>query len=799
MTYESTYPAPVYGVSTLSPRDRKFGMAEVQVNFRSDPVAKLTRRPPVKWQKKLATIPENVVSHEYTRNGNNVRVLVTNTGAVKAFINNVEKTVTGDISDYLGDVNDVVMKTINDTTIILNKKKVVRMSPGTDTMIERVAHINVTSALNYGEKLRIKTQVGVSPPIYYEYAIPDLGTTPNYDDADKARATSAVAKNLADQINADMFGFATAKSKGSTIALWYKLDPFIWLEVEVESGQGDKSVIAVNQTIEDVAGLPRYAVHGTHIKVQPNPESSKGIYYLTARATRVGATIPLNMADRELEEVVWAESRSNLEPYHINETTMPRALVYDAVTDTFTVGYPTSGWADRKTGDNVSCKVPVFVNKTIEHIGYFQKRLVFISDNSVIMSKTDDIFNFWRQSAVSLLVTDPVSIDASTTDIDKLNFITNHNKDLFIVTRNAQLKIAGDVPVTPETIAMPVVTEFDISVTAEPTALGNSMMLPISYGASSGLTRYERERDREQDNANDITSHAVGYIQGDIISMSASSNLEMVIVRNATETNTLYVYEQFTYSDENLQNSWSKWVFPFTIVSAKFVNSVLSILYREESAPADLHVATIQFHTQTGEQDRIYLDKSIQLYLPDGVSAGIPTGYDYTDCIAVSVGQSLKYIKIPYTVADGVITLSRNLGLGARIVLGRETTAIYRPTRPFKRDREGSVITSDKLRLTRFILHLVNTGSISMRVISDHYDDDVQQFIEEEIQRFYPRELGATTSILGQRSLYTGDANFAFPYDADIATAEFFTDDYLGVTLSGISWVGQFFQRRRRM
>lgn len=799
MTYESTYPAPVYGVSTLSPRDRKYGMAEVQVNFRSDPVSKLTRRPPVKWKKKLATIAEDVVSHEYTRNGANVRVLVTNTGNVKAYINDIEKPVVGDISSYLGNVTDVVMKTINDTTIILNKSKTVRMSSGTDTMIERVAHINVTSALNYGEKLRIKTQVGVSPPIYYEYAIPDLGATPNYDDADKARATSAVAKALADQINADLFGFATAKHKGSTIALWYKLDPFIWLEVEVESGQGDKSVIAVNQTIEDVAGLPRYAVHGTHIKVQPNPETTKGIYYLTARATRLGATIPLDMNLRELEEVVWAESRSNVEPYHLDETTMPRALVYNALTDSFTVGYPTGGWADRKTGDNNSCKVPVFVNKTIEHLGYFQKRLVFVSDNSVIMSKTDDIFNFWRQSAVSLLVTDPVSIDASTTDIDKLNFITNHNKDLLIVTRNAQLKIAGDVPVTPETIAMPVVTEFDISVTAEPTSLGNSMMLPLSYGASSGLTRYERERDREQDNANDITSHAVGYILGDIKKMTSSSNLEMVLVQNGTELDTLYVYEQFTYSDENLQNSWSKWVFPFTIVSFKFVNNVLSILYREPSAPSDLHVATMQFHTQTGEQDKIYLDKSISLYLPDGVTAPVPDGFNHTDCIAVSVGQNLKYLKIPFTVSDGILTLSRNLGLGARVIVGKETTAIYRPTRPFKRDKEGIVVTSDKLRLTRFTLHLNNTGSVSMRVVSKHYDPDVQQFIEEEVQRFYPRELGAETSILGQRSIYTGDANFAFPYDADIATAEFYTNDYLGLTISGISWLGQFFQRRRRM
>ncbi len=792
MNYEGTYPAPVYGISTLSPRDRRNGTAEEQINFRSDPVSKLTRRPPAKWKAKLTAIAGDVTSHEYLRNGKVVRVLVTSTGAVKAFIDNVEKTVIGDISAYLGNVSDVVMKTINDSTFILNKKKVVTMSTATDTMTEVVTHINVVSALNYGETVRIKIQAGVSPPIEYVYTVPDLGTTPNYDDADKARATNTVAKKLAEQISADSFGIATAISSGSSIALWHKIDPTIWLDIEVASGQGDKSVIVTNKVIEDIAGLPKYAVHGTHIKVQPTPESNKGVYYLTARATRVGASIPINPANRIMDEVVWAETRSNVEPYFLNGWTMPHVLAYDVVTDTFTVGMPVTGWANRLTGDNVSCKVPVFVGKTIEHMGYFQKRLVLISDNSVIMSRTDDIFNFWRQSAVSLLVTDPVSIDASRTDIDKLNYITNHNKDLLILTRNAQLKIPGDVPVTPETIAMPVVAEFNIAVDAEPAALGSAIMLPISYGGSAGLARYEREKDREQDNANDVSNHAVGLITGTIKAITASSNLEMVVVQNTTNLNTLFVYEQFTYAAENLQQSWSKWVFPFDIVSVKFINNMLSIMYRERSLPSELHVATIEMHTRTGEIDKVYLDKSFQAYLPDGQTLIPPTGYNMSDCVVVSVGQNLKYIQIPIVPdGGGEYKLTKNLELGARVVVGVPTSAVYRPTRPFRREQDGSVITSDHLRLNRYTLHIVNTGSVSMRTVSKYYTD--------EEQRFLAREVGADTGLLGVRSLYTGDINFSFQHDASLSVAEFFTDDYLGVTISGISWSGQYHQRKRRM
>jgi hypothetical protein len=490
-----------------------------------------------------------------------------------------------------------------------------------------------------------------------------------------------------------------------------------------------------------------------------------------------------------MEEVVWAESRSPDQPYKLDMSTLPHVLMYNQVTDTFTLGTPVTRWTERKTGDNTTSRVPVFVGKTIEHIGYFQKRLVLISDNSVVMSRTDDIFNFWRQSATSLLVTDPVSIDASTTDIDKLNFITNHNRDLLILTRNAQLKIPGDVPVTPETIAMPLATSFNISVSAEPVPLGNAVMLPISYGSSSGLTRYEREQNREQDNANDISAHAVGLMTGTIKQMASSSNLEMVVVQTSVAPRTLYVYEQFTYAADNLQRSWCKWVFPFDIVSVNFVNDVLNILYRDPTTPNDLHVATIEMYTRVGELDKVFLDNSIELTSSNGSTVTIPTGYNMVDVVVVSVGETLRYMKIPYTVTGATLILNKNIGAGSKVVLGKVIEARYRPTRPFRKDRDGVVVTSDRIRINQFTLHVVNTGSVRINTVSDHYPSDEQVFIARKVGN----------GLLGERDLFTGDVVFVFQHDADLAEAEFSTDDYLGLTISGISWSGQYHQRKGRM
>jgi hypothetical protein len=55
MRIEGTYKTPIHGISTLAPRNRADGQAELQVNLRSDPVQKLTRRPSLVYKEYLQT------------------------------------------------------------------------------------------------------------------------------------------------------------------------------------------------------------------------------------------------------------------------------------------------------------------------------------------------------------------------------------------------------------------------------------------------------------------------------------------------------------------------------------------------------------------------------------------------------------------------------------------------------------------------------------------------------------------------------------------------------------------------
>ena len=796
MGIAEAYPAPVHGVSTLAPRNRLEGQAGLQENFRSDPVRKLNRRPSMKWVYQADIISgtrDDLTNHVYVRDGKEHRLILNSAyKQLLVLIDNVQVDVVA-VPDYSGP--NMIMQTIEDTTYFLNPEVPVVLKDDIDDelsatkrTVSRVAHINVTSALNYGERVtvRINNLLGNLLGIV-AYAVPDVTGT-NYSIADKARATKAVAEGLAEEINKLTNGLR-ATSTGSTVAV-YKVntnDPnngqLDYLHIEVEAGQGSKSVVAINGTVETIEGLPKYAVVGTRIKIRPNPTSDKGTYYLNATSVATGKSewnyisSPLEV---EQEEVVWAESRKPDEPYSLDSDTLPYTYTLDD-------GIQTIAFKDRRTGDNTSVRVPDFVGKTITNIAYFQKRLVFLSENNAVMSETDEPSNFWRQSAVQLLVTDAVSVASSVAGADKLLYATPHNRDLLITTTNSQFKIDGSVAVTPQTVAMPLTTSYESQAGIAPVSMGNSIILPISYGESSGVQAYSGERDT-QDVAQSLTDHVIGYMAGDITILASNPNLEMLAVAtSAGGNNRLFIYEQFTNNGKRLQQSWSTWLLPedTDVVDVNFSGDKLTLLVIETGKVVIKEISLYSKVATGGEE--VYLDDMLSLPT-DGTTAELPHGYNAANIVVVrGEGTNYEFNLAKFYTAGQTIHFEDNIGVGT-VYVGRRFRSRYIPTRPYKYDENGIVDTLDRLRVNKYKLSVVDTNRISMAILSDYYDGVDQTFTG--------RVAGQLGSKLGEVPFHTGDVKFAYSQQADQANAEFYCDNHLGCTIAGISWEGQHHKTR---
>jgi hypothetical protein len=78
-----------------------------------------------------------------------------------------------------------------------------------------------------------------------------------------------------------------------------------------------------------------------------------------------------------------------------------------------------------------------------------------------------------------------------------------------------------------------------------------------------------------------------------------------------------------------------------------------------------------------------------------------------------------------------------------------------------------------------------------MKIVSD--------FSEWDDQEFNSRFIGGLGSLIGETPLHTGDVKFSYSQNADLAEAEFYTEGYLGLSISSISWQGKYHQSSRRM
>ena len=71
---------------------------------------------------------------------------------------------------------------------------------------------------------------------------------------------------------------------------------------------------------------------------------------------------------------------------------MPHALVREA-DGSFT--FKKLEWTERKVGDEDSNSLPSFVDYAISDIFFYRNRLGLLSGENVILSESDEYFNFW--------------------------------------------------------------------------------------------------------------------------------------------------------------------------------------------------------------------------------------------------------------------------------------------------------------------------------------------------------------------------------------------------------------------
>jgi len=395
------------------------------------------------------------------------------------------------------------------------------------------------------------------------------------------------------------------------------------VQVLITSGQGEKGIIIIHPVTNNIENMPKYAIAGSIVEINPDPQKAtkgkgNGVYFM--KAAQVNP-----VADGTMTEVIWQETVDPWLKNRLNRETMPHSVLIEPLIKYSWI--EDVAWRERIKGDELTCPNPSFVGHQVTSIGYFQKRLVFLSGNNVVMSETDDIWNFFKASAIKLMVTDPVDISSSATGIDEIRHITTHNKDMLITSRNAQFKIPGNQPITPETVSMALTTKYDTQWKIKPVSAGNFVYFAINYGDSTGVFEYTAQPYTGQDVSGELTSGVMGYLKGECTLMAANPNLHFLACKTDGDTgNVFYVADRFNWKGA-AWNSWSKWILS---PSNNIINMYMS--------QYDLHVVVSNSHGAVIEQppDLVYYPNLILHFdtfppanaVPGGMYNITQTGYE---------------------------------------------------------------------------------------------------------------------------------------------------------------------------
>ena len=283
--------------------------------------------------------------------------------------------------------------------------------------------------------------------------------------------------------------------------------------------------------------------------------------------------------------------------------------------------FNTIGYTSRGAGDNSTNPFPSFVGKTINDVFFFKNRLGFLTDSNVIFSEADEYFNFFRTTTQQLLDSAPIDVGLSHTKVAVLQHAIPFQEKLMLFSKQSQFVLRGAEVLSPKTVAIAPVTEYDISDSVEPIALGNYIYFTFKRNDFEGVYEYFVDNNTETFNSEEITSQIPKYITSDVKQIAGSQAENTIVIGTSADAKTLFVYKYFWSNKEKIQSAWMKFTFDRDVRGFDFIDSNLHLLTADTEG---LHLESLTLEDgikDTGLDYTLYLDSRV-----DGST--LTTSYD---------------------------------------------------------------------------------------------------------------------------------------------------------------------------
>ena len=809
-------PTLLRGISQSSDSAKQADHADIQDNADSNPVIGLIKRSGLQYITNLSnTTIGNVHIQTINRDTNEQYVAIFSNGNVRVFeLDGTEKTVNKpDGTTYLNTSNPrSVIKTVTiaDFTFVVNTSITTAM----DTTLSAG---NITQAIVFVNNVSDDTTYSVTV---------DGVTVTDDTSSDSELSTEQVATDLKNGLNSGLTGFTIAQN-GSVLHI--KKNDGSNFSIDGRDTQGNTQLTIVKDSIQRFTDLPTVSPNGYVVEVKGDEATNFDNYYVKFVTNNGNA----------LEEGQWEETVDKGIKFKFNYDTMPHVLIRQADGnfrfarvdgDTYTISgtdYTLPKWGERTVGDEESAPNPSFIDSKINNVFFFRNRLGFLADDNVILSRVSEFFNFFPETVLSVIDSDPIDVAASHTKVAILKNAVTMGEQLILFSDQTQFVLSSSADnMTPKTANVLVATEFESSDAAQPVGSGSSIYFLTKKGTFAGIREYITQSDVTVKDATNTTIHVPRLIPSEIFKLAVSNNQDVLILLGTDNPNKLYINRWLYGSNgQKVLNSW----FTFTINSNRTIRNVDFIgtdlfCVIEEANGTTLEKIPFENNFKEANADfEFYLDHKVT-----EATSGVSVAYNST--------TKKSTFTVPYRLRASMSVVGRYLGSGetstfvdlfgntntlksgavinttnttdgststitadgdyrnAKFIIGEPYEFHYRFSDQRITEASGqssAEILSGRLQLRYFYLKFEDTGFFKVEVTPQNRDTSTHKFTG--------RLLGSASSAIGQINLETGTFRVPIMSRTDRVDIDIKNNTFLPTQLSSAEYEAMYHIRSKRM
>lgn len=546
-----TIPNFINGVSQQPYALRLASQSEEQVNGLSTIAEGLVKRPPTNHVARIRDrVADGTFLHIINRDETERYIVTIANGNLQVFdLAGVSKPVNApDGVGYLGGT-DFSAVTVADYTIIVNRGYQTGMTGDFYPLQQPRGLVYVRTA---------------SYDITYRVLLNDDSFT--FTTADTG-APAIDSTDIAEHLRASIVASGTWLCQRSGSTLMVQRADGVDFHMQTQDSVGDVAMVAIKDRLQQFTDLPIRAFDGFQVEIVGTPNNAFDNFYVTFRASAAGSNVG-----------VWVENAQPLRKINLDAATMPHLLIRES-DGTFTFSKAT--WDTCEAGNNITAPQPSFVGNRINDVFFLHNRLGFISGESLIFSRSSELFNFWRATATQLLDTDPIDLNSTSTEVAILNHAIPFNEELILFSDEMQFVLSGSDVLTPKTTALNMTTKFSASSRVKPVGAGSFLYFSAARGTATSIHEFNVDGITRSKQADDVTSHVPHYVPPGCRKLAVSNTESILMALVDGEPNSVYVYKfYFQTAQQKVQSSWSKWTFSAddNILDMVFLDNALYLI-----------------------------------------------------------------------------------------------------------------------------------------------------------------------------------------------------------------------------